>query len=298
VPVLKGRLGLETARVPQADRHGLLWLRRGKLYVESGTLRFVTAGSGDMEPGDYALPFQTLSALLLEPGTTLSHDALRLCARHGTGLVAVAEGGVRFYASMPFGPDRSARARRQAEQWANPERRASIARRMYAWRLGEVLPSSDLTVLRGIEGARTKETYRLLAQQFKIQWRRRRYDRDDPLSADLPNQAINHAATAVYALADVAVAVTGTIPQLGFIHEDSGRAFSLDIADLYRDSVTIPSAFAAVKAYDPRSNTKLERVVRRLVGQTFRQKKVVTSMIDRIKELFDGDDGGRHAERR
>jgi hypothetical protein len=29
--VLKGRLGLETARVPHADRHGLMWLERGRL---------------------------------------------------------------------------------------------------------------------------------------------------------------------------------------------------------------------------------------------------------------------------
>ena len=34
--MLKGRLGLETARIPQADRHGLLWLARGNLTVEDG----------------------------------------------------------------------------------------------------------------------------------------------------------------------------------------------------------------------------------------------------------------------
>lgn len=42
--MLKGRLGLESARVPQADRHGLLWLGRGSLGVQDGTLHFVTAG--------------------------------------------------------------------------------------------------------------------------------------------------------------------------------------------------------------------------------------------------------------
>ena len=29
--MLRGRLGLETARIPHADRHGLLWLSRGAL---------------------------------------------------------------------------------------------------------------------------------------------------------------------------------------------------------------------------------------------------------------------------
>ena len=36
--MLRGRLGLETARIPHADRHGLLWLSRGALTVRDGTL--------------------------------------------------------------------------------------------------------------------------------------------------------------------------------------------------------------------------------------------------------------------
>lgn len=38
--MLKGRLGLETARVPHADRHGLIWLERGELCVVNGCLHF------------------------------------------------------------------------------------------------------------------------------------------------------------------------------------------------------------------------------------------------------------------
>lgn len=293
--VLKGRLGLETARVPHADRHGLLWLSRGQLYVEDGTLRFATAGGGpaDLPKGDYAIPFQLLSCILLQPGCTVSHDALRLMARHGTGLVATGEDGVRMYASMPFGPDDSALARRHVACWADPERRLRVARRMYALRLGEILPHADIAVLRGIEGARMKETYKRLAEQYGVEWRGRRYDRADPESADLPNQAINHAATAVEAVALVAVAAVGAVPQLGFIHEDSGSAFALDIADLFRDAVTLPVAFGAVREVGRRpGGAPLERVVRKLAGKTFREKALVPSMIDRIKELLDADDGG------
>ncbi len=294
--MLKGRLGLETARVPQGDRHGVLWLRRGNLVVDAGTLRFITTGSDDFPPGDYAIPFQGVSCLALEPGTTLSHDALRLCARHGTGIVVVGEAGVRLYASMPFGPDRSARARQQVTHWADPNLRTLVTRRMYAWRLGELLPNADIAVLRGIEGARMKETYRRLSQSFGLGWRGRRYDRDDPESTDLANQAINHAATAMYALAKVAVAVSGTIPQLGFIHEDSGSAFALDIADLFRDRVTLPIAFeAATKPRRP--DDTLERVVRKHAVTFFRREKVVASMIDKIKELFGDDDPGDDTER-
>jgi CRISPR-associated protein Cas1 len=290
--MLKGRLGLETARIPQADRHGLLWLARGNLTVEDGTLRFRTAGGGALAPGDYAIPFQMLTAILLEPGTTVSHDALRILARHGTGLVAVGEQGTRFYASMPFGPDASALARRQVTAWADASgQRLHVARRMYAWRFGDVLPNEDIEVLRGIEGARMRETYRRLAEQYGVTWNGRRYDRSDPGANDPVNQAINHAASAVEGAALIAVAVTGTIPQLGFIHEESGSSFALDIADLFRSAVTLPAAFAAVRACAHDIRLPFERTVRRFAGRQIREKHVVPEMIDRIKGLFDADDG-------
>ena len=289
--MLKGRLGLETARVPQADRHGLMWLGKGRLMVQDGVLHFLTKGDGDLPAGDYTIPFQFLSCIALQPGTSVTHDALRLLARHGTGLLAVGGTGIRLYASMPFGPDSSGRARNQAVLWANESSRIDVARRMYAWRLGEVLPVTDISALRGIEGSRMKVTYARIAAQFGIQWHGRRYDRQDPDSADYPNQAINHAASAIEGAAMVATAVAGVIPQLGFIHEDSGLSFCLDIADLFRDDVTLPVAFGAVREHTKNPSAQpLERVVRRLAAKAFHQQEIVVKMIDRIKELFDGDD--------
>ena len=215
--MLKGRLGLETARVPHTDRHGLMWLGRGNVYVESGTLRFVTAGYGDLGPGDYAIPFQMVSCLLLQPGTTVSHDALRILARHGTTVICVGEDGVRFYASLPAGPAASARARRQILAWCDPEKRISVVRKMYALRLGEFLPSTDINALRGMEGARMKVIYQRLAERHGVRWQGRRYDRNDPESADVANQAINHASSAVEGAALTAVAATGD-PRRDRIH--------------------------------------------------------------------------------
>lgn len=285
---LKGRLGLETARVPQADRHGLLWLERGRVTVEKGTLVFTTAGSPVLDPGAYDLPFQQLSNLLLGPGTTISHDALRLLARHDTGLLAVGSKGVRLYAaSMPFGPDRARRARDHATLWSNAERRMDVVRAMYRIRFDGDLPAHmrDLNSLRGVEGQRVRAVYQRLAEQYSIEWNGRRYDRSDPDSATPVNQAVNHAATAVYAAARIAVAVTGTVPQLGFIHESSGHAFALDIADLFRATLTLPVAFRAAKRHQQRGGD-IEGITRRLAGTTLRKKKVIPEMIDHIKALL------------
>lgn len=82
--MLKGRLGLDTARVPYADRAGLLYLARGALTARDGTLAFMQGqpAPGDaLAPGDYAIPLQGVSMILLGPGSTVSHDALRLLAQ-------------------------------------------------------------------------------------------------------------------------------------------------------------------------------------------------------------------------
>lgn len=286
--MLKGRLGLETARQPHADRHGLVWLDRGALTVEDGCLRFVAAGSETVEAGDYRIPHQALSMVLLGPGSTVSHDALRILARHNTGLAAIGEGGVRFYTAQPLLPDTSALARRHAMAWADAKgHRMKVARRMYALRLGEVLPHRDIAVLRGIEGARVKEIYRQAAERHGIRWQGRRYDRQNPNAADIPNQALNHAASAVEGAAAIAVAATATIPQLGFIHEDSGQSFVLDVADLFRDTITVPCAFKAAKAHEKRLTDPIERLARRTVAERLRRDGVIPAMIDRIKTLFE-----------
>lgn len=284
--MLKGRLGLEQARIPHTDRHGLIWLDRGQLSVEDGCLRFITAG-GALAAGDYRIPHQAVSMVLLGPGSTVSHDALRLLARHGTALAAVGEDGVRCYTAPPLGPDRSDLARRQAELWVNPKQRLDTARRMYAWRLGEVLPHRDIAVLRGIEGARMKESYRLLAERFGLRWKGRRYDRSRPEAADEANQAINHAATAVQAAACIAVATLSALPQLGFIHEESDQSFVLDIADLYRDSVTLPIAFAVARETETNKRDPIDRLIRRHAAGVFRKQKLIPAMIDRIKSLLE-----------
>jgi len=280
--MLKGRLGLETARIPHADRHGLIWLERGELCVIDGCLHFV-AGKNSLTPHVLQVPHQAVSMILLGPGSSVTHDALRLLARHGTLMAAVGQDGVRTYTAPPLLPDRSDVARRQAELWGAPRRRISVARHMYALRLGEVLPHRDLDTLRGIEGSRVKAIYRLMAEKYGIVWEGRHYDRSNPTAADIPNQAINHAATAVQGAAAIAVQALAAIPQIGFIHEDSGQAFVLDIADLFRDTITLQIAFSAAQNALSGNTDSIDRLVRREASMVFRKQSVIAAMIDKIK---------------
>lgn len=285
--MLLGRLGLDKARIPHADRHGVIYLDRGRLEVEDGCLRFVSAAGGALDAGDYQLPHQSVSIILIGPGSSVTHDALRILAAHGCALAAVGSGGVRFYTAPPLLPDTSALARRQVMLWSDTKLRVAVARDMFALRFGEEVKARTLDILRGMEGARLRRLYELTAQHFGVPWQGRRYDRSNPNAADIPNQAINHASSAVEAAAAIAVAATATIPQLGFIHEDSGQSFVLDVADLVRHDVTLPIAFGAAKHVMKRRDENLERIVRTKAAETLTNSQVISRLIDHIKGLLE-----------
>jgi CRISPR-associated protein Cas1 len=206
-------------------------------------------------------------------------------------LAAGGEDGTRLYTAPAIGPDRSALARAQAALWANEESRLEVARRMYAMRMGRILPHRDIAVLRGIEGARVKESYKLVAESFGLAWKRRKYDRTHPEAADVANQALNHAAAAVQSAAAVAVTALSALPQLGFIHEDSAQSFVLDIADLFREEVTLRIAFSVAKRIEGGDDRNVDRLVRQMAAAEFRRKAVIPAMMDKVKLLLSKPDG-------
>jgi CRISPR-associated protein Cas1 len=94
---------------------------------------------------------------------------------------------------------------------------------MYAVRFGEDAPARrSVDQLRGIEGARVRETYRLLAQKYGVAWDGRRYDPRDWSGADLVNRCLSAATAALYGITEAAVLAAGYAPAIGFLH--SGNA--------------------------------------------------------------------------
>ena len=85
--------------------------------------------------------------------------------------------------------------------------------------------------------------------------------------------------------AAAAVAAVGALPQLGFIHEDGGQSFVLDIADLGRHDVVLDIAFGAAREAE-RSDLSVDRLMRRRAAGTFRRQAVIPGLIDAIKVLL------------
>ncbi|HLT47878.1 MAG TPA: type I-E CRISPR-associated endonuclease Cas1e [Rubricoccaceae bacterium] len=262
------------------DSISTLYLERGRLTQSRNGVEF------ENDLGRVAVPVATLCALLLGPGTTVTHRAVHAVARSGCSLLWVGEEGVRLYASG-HGETRKAYAlQEQARLSSDPTLRLKVVERMYRMRFGEPLPAGlSLQEVRGHEGARVRRAYREAAERFGIDWRGRRYDREDWDAADPVNRALSAANACLNGVCHAAVVSAGYSPGLGFIHQGKQLAFVYDIADLYKTLLTVPIAFATA-AEKP---DKLETVVRKRCRDAFRRFRLLDRILPEIRQLLDLD---------
>ncbi|MCY4373820.1 MAG: type I-E CRISPR-associated endonuclease Cas1e, partial [Spirochaetaceae bacterium] len=201
--------GIAPARpIPIKDRASILFIEKGRLDVVDGAFVVV-----DKNGARIHIPVGGLACLMLEPGARVSHAAVALAARVGCLLVWIGEAGVRLYSAGQPGGARADRLLHQARIALDPDARLKVVRKMYDMRFGEPAPQRrSVDQLRGIEGARVKRLYDVLAGQHGVEWRGRRYDPDNWRAADLPNRCLSQATACPYGLAEAAGPAGGDGP--------------------------------------------------------------------------------------
>jgi hypothetical protein len=101
----------------------------------------------------YRLPVATLSAVLLGPGTTVTHAAMKACADSNTPVCWIGEDGMRFYAFGITPNHDNLMSRKHAAAWADKKKHAEIARRMFVQRFpGVDVQAYSIAEWRGMEG--------------------------------------------------------------------------------------------------------------------------------------------------
>jgi CRISP-associated protein Cas1 len=194
--------------IPLKDRASIACVEKGNIDVLDGA--FVVVDKVGVRTH---LPIGGLACLMVEPGARISHAAVALAARAGTLIVWVGEAGVRLYAAGHPGGARSDRLLWQAKLALNEEARLKIVRRMFELRFGEVAPERrSIDQLRGIEGARVRRLYELIARQNGVTWRGRNYDPTNFEEGDIPNRCLSAATSCLYGLTEAAILAAGYAP--------------------------------------------------------------------------------------
>lgn len=264
--------------IPIKDRKSMIFLQYGQVDVIDGAFVLV-----DKTGIRTHIPLGSVACIMLEPGTRVSHAAVRLAATAGTLLVWVGEAGVRVYASGQPGGARSDRLLYQAKLALDEDLRLKVVRKMFELRFGELAPSRrSVEQLRGIEGARVKQTYSILAQRYGVPWHGRRYDPKDWEKGDIVNQCISSATSCLYGITEAAILAAGYAPAIGFVHSGKPLSFVYDIADIIKFEGVVPKAFeiASKRPLSP------DKEVRLACRDIFRSQKILSKLIPLIDEVF------------
>ena len=264
--------------IPIKERLSVLYIEYGQLDVLDGA--FVVVDKLGVRTH---IPVGGVVCLMLEPGTRVSHAACALAARAGTLLVWIGEAGVRLYSAGQPGGARADRLLYQAKLALDDELRLKVVHKMYALRFGEEPPQRrSVGQLRGIEGARVRETYKRLAAQCGVEWKARNYDTSEWDKSDLPNRCLSAATSCLYGVTEAAVLAAGYAPAIGFIHTGKPLFFVYDVADVYKFETVVPLAFR-IAARNPANP---EQQVRLACRDSFRETKLLERIIPGIEDML------------
>lgn len=264
--------------IPLKDRTSMIFVGMGQIDVRDGAFVVIDVNGERMH-----IPVGSVACIMLEPGTRVSHAAVKLAATTGTLLIWVGEAGVRLYASGQPGGARSDKLLYQAKLALDDELRLKVVRKMFEIRFGEPAPQRrSIDQLRGIEGARVRKTYQMLAKQYGVEWHGRRYDPKDWQKGDKVNQCLSAATSCLYGVTEAAVLAAGYAPAIGFVHSGKPLSFVYDIADLIKFETVVPIAFKIAAKH----STSPDRDVRIACRESFRSSKVLKRLIPLIEEVL------------
>lgn len=269
--------------IPIKDRVSMIFVGMGRIDVRDGAFVVIDEVKGDRKH----IPVGSVVCIMLEPGTRVSHAAVKLAATTGTLLIWVGESGVRLYSAGQPGGARADKLLYQAKLALDEELRLKVVRKMFEFRFGEPAPSRrSIDQLRGIEGARVRKTYQLMAKQYGVEWRGRNYDPKDWESGDIINKCLSAATACLYGVTEAAVLAAGYAPAIGFIHSGKPKAFVYDIADLFKFETVVPVAFqiASKGTHNP------DRDVRIACRDSFRKTRLLKKIIPTIEDILAAGD--------
>jgi CRISPR-associated protein Cas1 len=221
------------------DRWTPIYLEHGHLEVNNYSLSWID------EKGKLDIPVAMISAIMLGPGSTITHAAIVICSKSNTPIVWIGEEGLHFYAFGVSVNEKCHTAIKQATLFADINSKTEIAKKMFLLRFPDVdVSNTTIDILKGMEGNRIRNAYKEYATKYDITWVCRNTNGIYGIDVDDLNASLNILNANLYSICLSAITTLGYIPSLGFVHSDGKIPFVYDIADLYKVDLCFDVAFS------------------------------------------------------
>lgn len=276
--------------LPQVkDKYPFLYLERGRLEIDDSSIKWI-----DAENHVVPLPVATLNTLLLGPGTTITHEAIKVATAANCNVCWVGEDSLLFYAAGVLPTADTRNLKRQIALAADPKKSVEVARAMFARRFPDAeLAGKTLQEMMGMEGNRVRAEYQKKAVEYGVGWKGRQFTPGKFDLSDITNQVLTATNAALYGILCSVVHSLGYSPHIGFIHSGSPLPLVYDLADLYKAELCVDLAFSLTRDLAGRYD-------RHKVSAAFRERVIKQDLLTKamadISELLGGPRADRHRQ--
>jgi CRISPR-associated protein Cas1 len=273
--------------LPQVkDKYPFIYLERGRLEIDDSSVKWI-----DCDGNVIRLPIATLNCLLLGPGTSITHEAVKVIAQSNCSVCWVGEDSLLFYACGQTPTADTRNMREQMKLSADPKKSVEVARRMFAKRFPEVdLAGKSLKEMMGMEGYRVRALYEEKGQEYGVGWKGRNFTPGKFELGDMTNRVLTSCNAALYGILSSAVHSMGYSPHIGFIHSGSPLPFVYDLADLYKEHHCIDLAFSLTFEMAGQYN-------KHKVSDAFRERVIEADLLSKIGQDIQTTLGVKNARR-
>lgn len=267
-------ISVKRETLPQVkDKYPFIYLERGRLEIDDSSIKWI-----DAEGSVVRLPCAVLNCLLLGPGISITHEAVKVLAACNCTVCWVGEDSLLFYACGISPTADTRNLQRQLRLSVDKTKSLEVARRLFSFRFPqEDIADKSLAQLRGMEGIRVRQCYAEQAEKYGVGWQGRKYTPGKFELSDITNQILTACNAALYGIVTSGLVAMGYSPHAGFIHSGSPLPFTYDIADLYKEQLCIETAFELTLQSAGEYN-------KYLVSEEFRKKVLKAGILARIGE--------------
>lgn len=253
------------------DKYPFIYLERGRVEIDDSSVKWI-----DSEANIVRLPIATINSLLLGPGTSITHEAVKIISSANCTVCWVGEDSLLFYAVGKNPTSDTRNIKRQVTISADKEKALQVARRMFQERFpGEGVSQKTLKELMGMEGHRVHTMYEEMAQKYKVGWKGRSYIPGKFEMGDITNKILTAANAALYGILTSAIYSSGYSPHIGFIHTGSPLPFVYDMADIYKKDLCVDLAFSLTYELGGKYD-------RYRVSEEFRKRVIANDLLNKI----------------
>ena len=165
---------LKVARelLPQVkDKYPFIFLEHGRLEVDDSSVKWI-----DEKCHVISIPCATVNTILLGPGTSVTHAAIKSISESNCTVCWVGSDSLLYYATGETPTADTYNLKKQLSLYSSPKKKLETARKLFSYRFPDLdLQNKSLSEMMGMEGYRVKSLYKTTAEKYGIEWEGRDY---------------------------------------------------------------------------------------------------------------------------